>query len=228
MKRTRQKTQLKVPGTIEQGDGDNALYFSSYDITRSPIKNKENKFSTADQKKLEAIFEMLTTNPKQAIEQLLVLKEKYPHSPMLCNFLSNAYGRMGNTKAMVELVVENYATNPDYIFAKINYAQLCLDNCWFEKIPEIFDHKFDLKLLYPNRNTFHVTEFSGFSAVMCGYYCSIGKPDTAQLFFDMLKKITPESTMVGYAKSFLYPSLIKKLQRWVYNKRQKQINKLEF
>lgn len=227
MKRT-QKILLKVPSTIKQGDSDSELNFSSYEITRSPIKNKENKFSTADQKKVEAIFDMLTTNPKQAIEQLLVLREKYPHAPMLSNFLSNAYGRMGNRKAVLELVIENYVKNPDYLFAKINYAQQCLDNCWFEKIPEIFDHKFDLKLLYPNRNTFHVTEFAGFAGVMCGYYSSIGKQDTAQLLFDTLKKVTPESPMVGYAKSFLYPSLIKKLQRWIYNKRQKQINKLEF
>jgi hypothetical protein len=87
---------------------------------------------------------------------LLVLKEAYPQTPVLYNHLSAAYNRGGNYKAQRELVIENYLKNPDYHFAKVNYAQLCLDNGDFEKIPEIFDHKFDLKLLYPHRNTFHI------------------------------------------------------------------------
>ena len=51
MKRTQHPTKPKVPSTIKHGQGDNALYFNNYEITRSPIKNNENKFSKADQKK---------------------------------------------------------------------------------------------------------------------------------------------------------------------------------
>jgi hypothetical protein len=62
---------------------------------------------------------------------------------------------------------------------------------------------------------------------MCAYYCSIGEKGEAQLLFDSLQELTPESNMVNYAKGFLYPSLTTKLQRWVYKKRQKHANKLE-
>lgn len=219
MKRTQHRKNAQVPTKIKQGGKE--LYFSSYKITDSPIKTNEDKFSKSANDQLEVIFDMLTTDPKQAIEKLLVLKEAYPQSPMLYNHLSVAYGRMGNNKAMQELVIENYHKNPDYLFAKINYAQLCLNKGEFEKIPVIFDNKFDLKMLYPNRNTFHVTEFAGFTGVMCAYYCSIGERDAAQLLFNSLKKAMPESEMVNYAKRFLYPSLVTKLLRWVYKKRQK-------
>jgi len=229
MKRTQQKTNTKVPAKIKQGDKE--LCVSSYTITDSPIKtnnnNQFNKLPRVVRDQVEDIYDLITSDPKQAIEKLLVLKEAYPQAPVLYNHLSAAYNRGGNYKAQRELVIENYLKNPDYHFAKVNYAQLCLDNGDFEKIPEIFDHKFDLKLLYPQRNTFHITEFAGFTGVMCAYYCSIGEKGEAQLLFDSLQELTPESNMVNYAKGFLYPSLTTKLQRWVYKKRQKHANKLE-
>jgi len=225
MKRNQNSINTKLPATLT--NDANTLYFSSYEITGTPIKSNENKFSKADQKKVDAIFEILLTNPKQAIEKLLALKEIYPQAPVLYNYLSMAYSRVGNQKAMRKLITENYLINPGYLFAKINYAQLCLDKGEFEKIPEIFDHKFDLKLLYPHRNTFHVTEFAGFTGVMCAYYCSISKLDPAKISFDMLKKIAPESMMVNYAKHFLHPSMVTKFQRWVYKKRLGDLNELE-
>ena len=225
MKRTQRTINTKLPATLK--NDVNSLYVSSYEITDSPLKNNENKFSKADQKKVNAIFEILITNPEQAIEKLLALKERYPQAPVLYNYLSLAYSKIGNRKATSKLVMENYLINPDYLFAKINYAQLCLEKGEVGKIPEIFDQKFDLKLLYPHRNIFHVTEFAGFTGVMCAYYCSIGNLDTAKILFDVLKEIAPESLMVNYAKHFLHPSMITKLQRWVYKKRWTDSNKLE-
>jgi hypothetical protein len=80
-----------------------------------------------------------------------------------------------------------------------------------EKILEIFDGKFDLKLLYPNRNCFHVTEFAGFTGVACAYFAAIGKRDTAQLFYKSLLKVVPDSHMIQFARQFLYPPLLTKL-----------------
>ncbi len=225
MKRTQQNINTTLPSTLK--NDSNTLYVSSYEITRSPIKRNENKFSRADKKKVDAIFEILTTSPTEAIEKLLALKEIYPQAPVLYNYLAAAYSKTGNQKASIKETTENYLINPDYLFAKINYAQLCLNKGEFEKIPEIFDHKFDLKLLYPHRNTFHITEFSGFTGVMCAYYCSIGKSDPAKISFDILNKVAPESLMVNYAKHFLYPTMLTKLQRWAYKKRCVDGNKLE-
>lgn len=62
---------------------------------------------------------------------------------------------------------------------------------------------------------------------MCAYYYSIGHLDTARILFDVLKEIAPESLMVNYAKHFLHPTMITKLQRWVYKKRWAVTNNLE-
>lgn len=177
----------------------------TYTITDEPIKDLKNKLPTPVEDQLNNLFYMITSKPKQAIEQLLVLKASYPNTAIIYNLLSGAYGRVGDYKAMQALIMENYQHNPDYLFAKINYAQLCVNLDELDKIPLIFNNQFDLKLLYPKRNVFHITEFAGFTGVMCAYYCRIGERDAAQLLFDLLKEVAPESEMVGYAKSFLAP-----------------------
>ncbi len=116
---------------------------------------------------------MVKSNPKQAIPELLTLKENYPDIPVLYNYLCMAYEFTGNRAASREIIIENYQKSPDYLFAKINYAQVCLYEGNTEKIPEIFDGKFDLSLIYPERTRYHVSEFTGFAGVMCAYFASI-------------------------------------------------------
>ena len=75
---------------------------------------------------------------------------------------------------------------------RLNYAQLFLLQRNFEKIAEIFDHKFDLGLLYPNRRRFHVTEFIGFMGVVGPYFLGIGERDLARNVYQMMKDISPD------------------------------------
>jgi hypothetical protein len=112
------------------------------------------------------------------------------------------------------LAEENYRNNPDYLFAKINYAQFCLHVGDFDKIPEIFDGKYDLKLLYPRRKQFHVSEFAGFMAVMCAYLSVTGYKETARLFYDSLLAVAPDSELTLFAERFFKPSLLGRLRIW--------------
>lgn len=73
-----------------------------------------------------------------------------------------AYSKTGELEEIDALIAENYKKYPDYIFAKLNYAELCLRKQRIAEIPVIFDNKFDLKLLYPKRKKFHITEIIEF------------------------------------------------------------------
>jgi tetratricopeptide (TPR) repeat protein len=187
--------------------GGEKLHVSSYTITYDPLKNKDENLPKPDKDRLQDLYEMLRGNPKQVIEELLVLKENHPNVPRLYNFLSAAYEAIGDRAAAREIVIENYQQNPDYLFAKLNYAQICMMDGDAEKIPDIFDGKFDLKLLYPNRNCFHVTEFAGFTGVTCAYFAATGKQEIAQLLYKSLLEVAPDSNMIEFARRFLYPSL---------------------
>ncbi len=191
--------------------GGEKLQFSSYTITYEPLDNKDENLPKPVKDRLQDLYEMLRGNPKQVIEELLVLKENYPNVPRLYNFLSAAYEAIGDRTATREIIIKNYQQNPEYLFAKLNYAQICLMDGDFDKIPEIFGGQFDLKLLYPNRNCFHVTEFAGFTGVTCAYFAATGKQETAQLLYKSLLEVAPDSNMIEFARRFFYPSLLTKL-----------------
>ena len=195
--------------------GGDKLHVSTYTISYEPMEDNSENLPKPVKDRLQILHDMLRSNPRQAIKELLVLKVNYPDVPRLYNFLSAAYGIIGNHKATEELIIENYQKNPDYLFAKINYAQICLENGDAEKVSDIFDGKFDLKMLYPNRNCFHVTEYAGFTGVMCAYFAAIGKQDTAQLLYKSLLEVAPDSEMTRFALSFMYPSLLNKLRKMI-------------
>jgi len=192
------------------------LRISNYEISYDPIKGQNDNLPKPVKDRLQDLHDMVKGgNPDQAIEELLVLKEEYPDVPMLYNYLSAAYEALGNHAASRETIIENYQKNPDYLFAKINYAQICLMNGETDKVPEIFDGKLDLKLLYPNRNRFHVTEFSGLSAVVCAYYAASGQHELAQKLYKTLLEMAPDSEMTRFALRFVYPSLLSKLSNLI-------------
>jgi hypothetical protein len=102
------------------------LQFSSYTITTDPIEDKKENLPKPVRDRLPVLHEMIRSDPGRAIEELLALKMNHPDVPILYNFLTAAYESTGNRKAMREITTENYQQNPDYLFAKINYAQFCL------------------------------------------------------------------------------------------------------
>ena len=194
------------------------IHIISYEITHDPIINKKDKLPHHVQDELNDLHDLIQTDPRQAIPRLLTLKETYPTIPIIYNFLLAAYSHLGDQQASRALALDNYNNNPDYLFAKINYAQFCLYDGDVEKIPEIFDHKFDLKLLYPKRTKFHVTEFAGFTGVMCAYFSLIGQKETAKLLYGALMEVAPDSNMALFAKSFMSPSLARTIKLWAMGK----------
>lgn len=182
------------------------LVATTYDITNEPLANRHVKrLPSQVQQRMDDLYELAQHDPMQAIPELEHLIATYPQVPTFYNYLSMAYLQSGDLEQTDAWVREAYRRHPQYLFAKINYANLCLQHGEIGKIPGIFDHAYDLKQLYPHRTRFHVSEFTGFAGVMCRYFCAIGEQDTAALYYQMLKQVTPKHPMTKHAKRALYP-----------------------
>ena len=178
----------------------------TYDITDEPLDNRDIKrLPSQVQARIDDLYELAQHDPTQAIPELERLVTTYPHVPTFFNYLSIAYLAAGDQEQATALVREAYRRHPQYLFAKVNYANLCLQQGEIEKVPSIFDHACDLKQLYPHRTRFHVSEFTGFAWVMCRYFCAIGEWETAALYYQMLKQVAPRHPMTKHAKRSLYP-----------------------
>jgi tetratricopeptide (TPR) repeat protein len=191
MKKKIQSRTISPPSTLKGASEEIRLF--DYEITYEPIEHESvKKLPAVIKKKIEELHHLIRKEPDQAIPVLRKLIQEYPDVPVFSNYLYIAYASKGDNKKAKEITLENYRRHPDYLFAKLGYAQLLLESGETEEFAEVFDNKFDLSLLYPNRKIFHVSEFVSFSGVIGAYYCEMGKLDSAEVLHNLLNKIVPD------------------------------------
>lgn len=206
----RKKLKRKEAGQNSASSDDWRLL--EYEITGEPIQNAYYKQLPDEVKDtVERLHDLAQRHPKQAIPELEALIQAYPRLPMLYNYLSVAYARIGGKQKAKEVIVRHYEQNPDYLFARINYAEICLQDEDYDKIGEIFDHKFDLKLLYPKRNRFHTSEYLGFMGVVAPYYVAKGERELAVRIYAVMSDIDASHMMTKRVRKLLYPGFFRRL-----------------
>lgn len=174
---------------------DQVVRFFSYEITEEALHlNAETdprlESALADQR--EELFDLVYSDPRAAVPRLQKLMVAFPHSPLLLNWLSAAYQMAGMDAEYERTAKLNYQQNPNYLFARIAYAHLELHAGHPERVAEILENKFDLKLLYPWRNVFHVSEFISFTGLMIEYHFRQGEIEIAGQLYDTLAQVAPD------------------------------------
>ncbi len=204
---------------------DAELRISEYEITDEALENPYiKKLPRSARKKAgllsEKLYDMVFTQPERAVERLKEAIKEYPEIPQFSNYLMIAYLKTGQIRECDNITKKNYTKFPDYLFAKLNYAEYCLRKNEFNKIPAIFDHSFDLKELYPKRNTFHISETVGFYGTIGLYFCETGQKQEAELCYRFLRQLDPKHEKTRRMKKRLYPSVFSKLFRRFHKKKQ--------
>lgn len=179
-KRTTRKTASK---------NNKTLRLLSYMVSYEPIEDSTVPDEIGDE--LDSLFEKAQKTPGAIIERLEELVKQYPKVPKLYNYISVAYSHLNDQVKSKYWVEQNYLKNPDYLFAKLNYAEVCMIEGKYEKVPEILDNKFDIKLLYPGREVFHITEVVNFMGIVGSYFVLAGNKEQAEFFYRSLKDLAP-------------------------------------
>jgi hypothetical protein len=131
-----------------------------------------------------------------------------PDVPCIYNYLANAYQTIGDQKSAEFWTHENYRICPNYLFARINAAQLCLNNHQFDEFEKIFDHKLELTMLYPDRDTFHISEVVHFYTLMLDFCLLKAMIQPAQVIYKMLKSLVPDSPKLARVRPVLQAGLL--------------------
>jgi tetratricopeptide (TPR) repeat protein len=163
------------------------------------------------QAEVQKLYKLMRNSPEQAISPLVKLITKYPQVPVLYNYLKASYDATGQSDKSEVLLEQLYRKYPDYLFAKTQYAFRCLRLGSLEQIPIIFQNKFDLKMLYPNREVFHISEFTAFTGLMALYHQSIEDSRTAKKHYWRLKNLAPAHKLTAVIQSQIYPSFFHQL-----------------
>jgi tetratricopeptide (TPR) repeat protein len=171
-------------------------------VTREPIDTGWN-MPPELLEQLPDLHATIKSNPQKAVDILEKLKEKYPNVPQIFNLLGLAYSELGNKTKAYDIAKENYLKNPEYLFAKINYAELFIHKKQFEKIPPIFDNKLDLKLLYPHRDVFHLSEVAAFYGLIGLYYVFTNDMELANSCYKIMENVYPDHPSTKRLLTFL-------------------------
>ncbi len=180
------------------------LKIYGYNITSNPdFMDKENAITPDLKRQMENLYEIALEGKKSGIDNLLKLIEKHPKNPQVKNYLSVLYNERGDTKKAQEINHWIISEHPDYLFGKLNLAAEYYEKEQYEKIPEILCKEMELKFLYPNRDTFHIAEVTGFYKIAVLYFCAIDNLEEAEIRFEIIKEISPDSFDTETAQKYL-------------------------
>jgi tetratricopeptide (TPR) repeat protein len=202
------KKKSKRAKPIVTDDTLTPVYVTQYEITDEPIQEPSyRRLPKFIRERLENLYQVAQRQPLQAILELIELQKKYPNVPQIYNYLAVAYSYAGEKEKAEQITQENIRKNPNYLFARINQAQLLLAKKEYEKIPEVFEHKYDLQMLYPKRRKFHLSEVANFMGIMGLYFARINEREMAEKYNEVLQEIASGYPIAKALNRELHPSV---------------------
>jgi hypothetical protein len=112
---------------------------------------------------------------------------------MFKNWLTLAYSHVGRQDDADEIVQRTFKENPGYLFAKISYAEMCLDTGRVDEIPVLFGGKTELNQVITDRKLFHLTEFTAFYFIMAKHALLTGDLKATHRYYHKLRRGAPDS-----------------------------------
>lgn len=188
-------------------DPNQSLRQISYEISDEPLESGAYaRLPLAVKEEFNKLHARLHQDPNETITDLKRMIERYPEIPQAYNFLQTAYtlaGDQGSARRMCDEILERF---PGHLFGRLALANDYLDQGELERIPEIFENNYDLKLLYPERKRFHISEVLNFSAIMARYFHALGENDRAEMYYKILNQLDSHHVVTKMIRQLLYPA----------------------
>ena len=176
---------LEIPPLTPHGKG--------YRITfeKQDASAQKKALCKEDAAQLSALYEQIQEDPKTHSEKLQQLSLRCGSVPEIDNLLAFALLKTGKRKEAELLIEKTWEKHPDYLIGQINYADQALRLGKKERVPAIFKECFDLSRLYPERETFHFSEFRGFMVVMGFYHLATLQKEKAEEYYQLAFQVDP-------------------------------------
>ena len=185
-----------------------SLEIDGYKISYEDHKDSLNMtFSQKEQKKFQDLLHEAQIHPKQAYVKVLEWQSTVQNSKELDNLLTYLHLQNKQIEKAENLTLVSFQKYPDYLFAKINYADQSLRKNKINQIPLIFP-SFNLKELFPKRTSFHVSEFRGFMIFASHYHLKIKQPSLAKHYYDNARQADPLHPSVLFSERKFYKKSI--------------------
>lgn len=177
------------------------------EVVRDPLPQSWHlKLPSDIREAMPRLHALVNEDPRAAVAELRALIEREP-SPVFYNWLSAAYSALGDVEALNDVVRENYRRNPQYLFARVNYAELCIHSGDLASAREALGAGFDLRPLLGGRKRAHISEVTGFFYAVGLYHLEAGDLYAAEQAYELLKNVAPDEPPTEELRRMLHPRL---------------------
>ncbi len=171
---------------------DTNIYFENlgYTISDSITLLDEEFNVTADiQELINDAYHLSTGGKKSGIKTIQKYIKRFPKIPHFKNYLVVLYTKTGNNYKANEINKILLNQHPDYLFGKLNLASSYYYKGQHLKMAEVLGYEMDLKALYPEKDTFQLSEVLNFLKITVLYYFAANDSEKAELNYETLKDI---------------------------------------
>jgi hypothetical protein len=176
-----------------------------YEIVYAPMRHAWfTRLSREARDASEGLHALVREDPRSAVRELRAWIEREPN-PMFFNWLGGALDALGESSAAKDVVRENYRRNPGYLFARVNYATICLHDGDLAGVREALGENLDIRPFLGGRKQVHVSEAVAFFYVVALYRLETGDREAAEKLYEMLEEIGPDEPATEHLRRRLWP-----------------------
>ncbi|HMV40993.1 MAG TPA: hypothetical protein PK079_24710 [Leptospiraceae bacterium] len=164
------------------------------------------------------LYYAVQKDPKDQIEKLKQMLEEYSDIQIFYNYLENAYRAEEEFEKANEIARITAKKFPDFLFGKISQIELYLEEKELDKVAELLQDKYDFRLLYPEKATFHIQEILCFNYALGKYFALRTNPEKATAYLENIKGIDEDHVFVKQLQKFINKNSGLKFYQKVLNK----------
>ncbi len=208
-----------------QQHGDSGIAVSGMEVVYEPMDSEYSQLYSDDlpalQDTMEELFHLAQEDPEAALPKVRQAVAKYPRHPVFQNYLFLALKKTRQKEEARQLAEQMYENFPEYLYAKLGYAEELLNEKKFEEAIAILDDKYSLPFLYPDRTTFHATEVLSFNGFMARYFLLQEDLDRAASYCNMMYVIDEDHAQTIATEDMVGIALMQQGMKSVLEKLQK-------
>jgi hypothetical protein len=185
-------------------DSEVCVHLLSYDVSFGSIPDtspaNEHFERAVGVPEIEELYARVHNEPAVAIPQLEKWCKEFPDVPRLHNWLASAYSLAGDQAKSQEISHKLYQQHPDYLFAIVSECHAHIAAGDLEWVAQRLDKKWDVKLLYPDRDLFHFTEVRAFHHLLVCYFAAANNIRQAEVSLKLLEQLDPDDAATADAR----------------------------
>lgn len=199
--------------TLREEAASRGLRLVSFEITREAMPDPlVDALPEADRAEIERITRSVLSNPKEHQAALEALVERHPHIPTLWNWLMSSVAAAGDDDRADQLSGDIYRRFPDYLFGVAQWIVTLLQRGDVAEATHILNGRMSLPAFFPDRRTFHATEYVTFNGMLGSYFAATGEFEMAMKHYEMIEEVLPDHPAVRYLEDTLLREAISRVR----------------